>query len=381
MVMSCLMFGLTPLASPAADPFRLDVVRGDGTAFTLRWPASDPAFVLESTESLGPGLRWQNVPGSPTRSGASFSLLVQAANGPRFFRLRESAALAPTRILETSPGHGESGVAVTRETVFRLAAPLADGTTLGREDLAADVGGRPVLARAELSYDRRTITLFYLENLPGSARVRVTLDAARLLDNTGRALDADADGQPGGRRVLEFDTAGVTGVPNTAVIGTVYASERNPDGSNRPLANVTITVDGAEETLRTTTDATGVFVLNPAPAGRFFVHVDGRTAVGSQWPGGAYCPFVGKAWEAVAGSLTNRAGGNGEIFLPRIASDTLIAVSSTSDTRVTFSPAVLADNPALNGVELEVPANALFSDSGLRGGRVGIAPVPPDRLP
>ncbi len=42
---------------------------------------------------------------------------------------------------------------------------------------------------------------------------------------------------------------------------------------------------------------------------------------------------------------------------------------------------MLAANPALAGVEIMVPANALFADSGARGGRVGIAPVPADRLP
>jgi hypothetical protein len=111
------------------------------------------------------------------------------------------------------------------------------------------------------------------------------------------------------------------------------------------------------------------------------VHVDGRTAFGSQWPGGAYYPFVGKAWETIAGRTNNLAGGSGEIFLPLIQSDALRSVSTTEDTKVTFAPSVLAANPALAGVEVNVPANALFSDNGTRGGKVGIAPVPPDRLP
>jgi hypothetical protein len=42
----------------------------------------------------------------------------------------------------------------------------------------------------------------------------------------------------------------------------------------------------------------------------------------------------------------------------------------------------VSTDPALAGVAITVPANSLFSDSGARGGgRVGIAPVPPDRLP
>ena len=245
----------------------------------------------------------------------------------------------------------------------------------------AEFGGRHLLARPELSSDRKTATLFYLENLPASARVRVRLNGAQLRDSSGKPLDADGDGQPGGKRVLEFNTAGITGLPGTAVIGHVFASEKNSDGSNKPLANVTVTVDGAEESLRTATDASGAFTLSPAPAGRFFVHVDGRTSMGSQWPGGAYYPFVGKAWDAVPGRTNNLAGGSGEIFLPLIQADALKTVSATEETKITFVPSVLAANPALAGVEIMVPANALFSDNGARGGKVGIAPVPPDRLP
>src|SRR6266513_2002366 len=74
------------------------------------------------------------------------------------------------------------------------------------------------------------------------------------------------------------------------------------------------------------------------------MHIDGRTvaddAAGIHYPDKAYYPFVGKAWEATAGREDNLAG-----------------------------------------VSITVPANSLFSDDGTRGGKVGIAPVPPDRLP
>jgi hypothetical protein len=359
----------------------LEVRSGTDASVTLRWPASSPGFALESTPALGSTANWTAVSTPPTPSGIHFQVTVRPGDQARFFRLRQTLGPTTTAVADVSPGFGETGVAVTRETIVRFTAPLAPTTALTLGDLHAEVGGRQVLARTELSTDRRTATLFYLENLPGSSRVRVTLDGTRLLDAAGRALDADGDGQPGGIRVLEFTTAAIIGLPNTIVRGRVFASEKNPDGSNRPLEAVTITVDGAEETLRTVTDADGSFVLSPAPAGRFFVHVDGRTAAGSQWPGGAYYPFVGKAWEAIAGFTNNLAGGSGEVFLPRIQSDALQQVSETSETRIRFSGEVLASNPALAGVEVSVPANSLFSDNGARGGRVGIAPVPPDRLP
>jgi hypothetical protein len=226
--------------------------------------------------------------------------------------------------------------------------------------------------------------LFYLEPIPGSARLSVTLDGTGLKDELGQDVDADGDGQPGGVKTIHFDTYSTTPVPGTAVTGHVYASARVPDGkgglTNKPLERVTITVDGAEETLRATTDAQGVFTLN-CPSGRFFVHVDGRTEIESDWPNGGYYPFIGKAWEAVPGRSDNLASGTGEIFLPWMTAGTLQPVSATQDTPITFAPEVLAANPQLQGVPITVPANSLFSDKGTRGGRVGIAPVAPDRLP
>jgi hypothetical protein len=360
---------------------KLTATLGANASLTLSWSTTDAGYLLESTPALGATATWVAVGGTASQVDERFSFVVSPAGQARFYRLRQTGEAAVTRIAGTSPVLGETGVAGTREAVFRLSGPLGAGVALSTADLHAELGDRPLLVRPELSSDRRTATLFYLETLPGNARVRVTLDAERLLDASGKALDADGDGQPGGVRVLEYDTAGTFGMTNTGVIGKVFASEKNADGSNRPLENVTITVDGAEETLRTVTDATGSFALTPAPTGRFFVHVDGRTAVGSQWPGGSYYPFVGKAWEALPGVVTNLAGGTGEIFLPQIQSDALRSVSATTETKVTFSASVLATNPSLAGVEVEVPANALFSDSGVRGGRVGIAPVAPDRLP
>jgi hypothetical protein len=300
---------------------------------------------------------------------------------------------------ESSPANGERGVAVTRETVLHFTQPLAAGTVLDAARLFAEFGGRRILSRPELSGDRRKATLFYLENLPGSARVRVTLDGHGLRDALDRAVDFDGDGQPGGSAVLTFDTLSLSPIPGTAVIGHVFAAEvpsgRDPGGNalDQPLAGVTITVDGAEQTMRAVTDAAGFFKLEPVPAGRFFVHIDGRTvtnlAAGVRYPDLAYYPFVGKAWDAAAGVTDNLAGGRddtaagatGKIYLPLIHAGTLRPVSMTADTAVVFPPEVIAANPALAGVSLTVPANALFNDTGARGGRVGIAPVPPDRLP
>lgn len=296
-----------------------------------------------------------------------------------------STANALATTFTSSPAAGEADVAVTRETTLYFSSPLSQAATPLTNAVYATFGGRRLLTRLELSGDRRKASLFYQENLPGSARVQVTVDGDLLPDAGGRKVDADRDGMEGGKGQFHFDTVNLTAAPGVVVVGQVFASELATSGGvgtpqNRPLAGVTITVDGREQDLRAVTDAEGRFTLSPAPIGTFFVHIDGRTAVGSTWPGGAYYPFVGKAWDAAAGR-TNLAGGTGVIYLPLIPAGALQAVSASQPTSVQFTPEVLARNPELAGVEVRVPANALFNDSGTRGGRVGIAPVPRDRLP
>ena len=199
-------------------------------------------------------------------------------------------------------------------------------------------------------------------------------------------IDPDGDGDPGGVATRSFQTFNSTPLPNTGVVGYVYASEPSVGGHgtnivNHPLQGVTITVDGQEQNLRTWTDANGYFSLNPCPPGRFFVKIDGRTSFESVYPKGTYYPFVGKAWEALPGKSNNLAGGTGVIYLPLIAKGTLQPVSLTTNTTIKFAPSILATNPSLAGVSITVPANSLYANDGTRGGRVGIAPVPPDRLP
>ncbi|MCI0539531.1 MAG: Ig-like domain-containing protein, partial [Verrucomicrobiales bacterium] len=378
LALTCIAYSLA--AQVSAPPRLSSALAGTGN-IELSWISAGGDFVLERTSSLRPPVSWQSLPQTPVRQEDRFSLTLVPAEGVQFYRLRQGASGGGTHVAETSPSDGESGVAVTRETILRFSAPLAPNTMLTSDRLFAEAGGRRILSRAELSGDLRTATLFYLENLPASARVVVTLDGDGLNDFSGAALDADDDGKAGGVFQSGFTTGGTIGLPGTAVIGHVFASEKNADGSNRPLRGAIVTVDGAEESLRTETDESGFFKLEPSPAGRFFVHVDGRTAVGSSWPIGAYYPFVGKAWQAAAGRTNNLAGGSGEIFLPLIQSDALRSVSTTEETKISFSQSVLANNPNLAGVEITVPPNALFSDNGVRGGKVGMAPVPADRLP
>lgn len=373
------VLGATLLAG-TPDPLPLPAVQTTRLAsghVRLDWESPIPRFVVEYADRLDPSLTWRRSSATVTTEGSIHAAVLDAGtSSARFFRLR----LPLTSLASTSPARGEQGVSLGRETLLHFTAPLAATAQFTVTNLHATFGGRKLLTRCELSSDRRRVSLFYLEPLPGNARVSVFLDSTDLQDELGLPVDGDGDGAPGGTALVWFDTLNLTPVSGTAVIGRVFAA--HTDGSdNLPLAGVTISVDGREQDLRAVTDAEGRFQLAPVPAGRFFVHIDGRTATASRYPDGAYYPAVGKAWDAVAGVSTNLAGGSGEIFLPLIQPDTLQPASAIAPTVVGFSASVTATNPALAAARITVPPNALFSDDGSRGGRIGMAPVPPTRLP
>ena len=284
----------------------------------------------------------------------------------------------------SSPVDGEGGVAVTRETILEFDRPIR-AASVTATNIYATFGTTPLKARLHHSADGKRVTLFYTEPLPASARIQVTVNGDGLVDDAGHPIDADKNGVAGGVGQISFDTLSLTVVTDTSVCGRVFASElasataANHESSsavNMPLNGVRISVDGQATTLQTTTDAMGNFCLDPAPIGRFFVHIDGRTATNSV-PSGAYYPTVGKAWTSRPGQQSNV----GDIFLPLIEPGVLQPVSTNSETRITFPPAVVQEFPRLAGTEIMVPAGALFADDGQVGGQVGISPVDPARLP
>lgn len=294
----------------------------------------------------------------------------------------------PAKLVSSSPASGEDHVAVTRETILTFSAAI-DPATVNASSIRAEFGAASLTARYEISPDQKTVTLFYDPPLPPSARVRVTVKGDLLKDAAGRLVDADGNALAGGTAKIDFDTLILTRVAGTRVAGRVFASEMSALGGpavNTPLEGVRVSVAGADGTIFAITDALGDFRLQDTPAGTFFVHIDGRTVTSAlvdgkptatQYPDGYYYPIVSKAWTSVAGTEINI----GEIYLPLIIPGTLRPTSPTQDTFVDFPPGVLQRNPEFAGVSVTVPANSLFGDNGARGGQVGIAPVPPDRIP
>ncbi|MCG3196502.1 MAG: hypothetical protein GHCLOJNM_00978 [bacterium] len=295
-----------------------------------------------------------------------------------------------TRMDSTSPLKNETDIAITRETILRFSGPL-DMSTVNGDSVFAEFGGALLGTRLHVSPDKQTVTLFYNDPLPPSARIRVKVDGGKLKNERGLLVDVDRDGFPGGVEFIDFDTLTLTTLPGTAVCGRVFASElATPKGAtnplNIPLEGVRISVDGMENTLFADTDALGNFRLEPAPAGKFFVHIDGRTVTGAlidgvtittSYPEGYYYPFVGKAWD----SLPGREANIGNVYLPLVIPGTLRPVSATQETMIPFPDQVLAEHPEFAGAQVIVPPDSLYADDGTRGGMVGIAPVPPDRMP
>ena len=195
---------------------------------------------------------------------------------------------------------------------------------------------------------------------------------------------------------MSFSTLATSPLPNTAVCGRVFASEfeegTESTAVNRPLGGVIITVDTRND-LIAVTDSSGNFVLDPCPANRFFVHIDGRHLSHPNHTG-SYYPFVGKAWGtclmsfsvsepyllSLLVSVPQQLTSVGDVYLPMVVQGTLQTVSNHEATDI-FFPAVFRQDLRYQNVKITVPAGALMADNGTKGGMVGIAPVDPTRLP
>jgi len=165
--------GILPGAHAQEEP-TLAVAWLTNNSVQLEWTQVETPFIVQEATSLGGLSAWHQVSQPVVRAGDSLSLTLPASDTSRFFRLSTASLTHP---VQTSPSTGETGVSVNRETIFRFDHALAADTLLDPTNVYAEFGGRRYLSRVELSSDRKTVTLFHLEPLPGNARVRVTFDA------------------------------------------------------------------------------------------------------------------------------------------------------------------------------------------------------------
>lgn len=294
-------------------------------------------------------------------------------------------------IVDTSPFNLETGVSVTRETIIYLNGAI-DPLTVNPQSIQAVFADQQLEYRIHVSPDNKRIILFYQNPLPSMARIRVSIDGDQVISSDGIPIDADRDGVPGGIGMIEFETASFDTTVDQAVTGRVFSTELlalpgSVESINLPLEGVTISVKGRENELVAVTDATGNFRLQPVPAGRFFVQIDGRTVdfiivnkipIATRYPEGPYLPLLETDWEVQPGASETNIG---SIYLPMVAAQTLQPVQPNQETTVSLPPGVLAKYPHLSGSSITVPANSMFLNDGTRGGSVGLAPLPPTRLP
>ncbi len=181
------------------------------------------------------------------------------------------------QIAEFSPADGEEMVSLDRETIVRFSGQV-DPATVNADSFYLIANGERLPGTIRVSSTERFATFFYANSLPPSTEVRVVVEGDQIRDRDGVALDADGDGNPGGRGMASFRTLPLTRIPGTNLFGFVYdAYNKNSDGSNIPIVGATIRVDAFPEA-NAVTDANGRFELDNMPAPEFFVHVDGSTA-------------------------------------------------------------------------------------------------------
>lgn len=301
----------------------------------------------------------------------------------RFYRVRlEQQELAPI-LTEISPADGEEMVNVTRETVIRFNEPM-DPESIRLDSFRLVANGEVVPGRIVVSSTERFATYFYESSLPASTEVRVVVDGDQIVGGSGVALDADGDGEPGGRREVEFRTLPLTRIAGTDVFGFVRDSF-----TGEPIEGATIRVDAFPEA-NAVTDENGRFLLEDMPAPEFFVHVDGSTAV--NLPDGLTYPNVGKPFHSVPGQTVQLEmdGEAFDIFLPPMAEEDWQLLSSKGSTDIGFGsdgtsrleemfPEV--DSEAWDQMQVTIAPNAAVDEEGNVATQGTVIPVPSERLP
>jgi len=100
-------------------------------------------------------------------------------NNLDFFALSLNWKSDYTYIQETNPRNGENNVSLTRELILRFSNPL-DETTITDQAIYATFAKDRIPGHLHSSKDKRTITLFFKEPLPSSARIRLTVNGSLL---------------------------------------------------------------------------------------------------------------------------------------------------------------------------------------------------------
>jgi len=183
----------------------------DGAVVDIVAPESGTSY-----ESSDPGVVTVSDSGVLTAIADGTAVVVVANAG--FEAIVDVVVLDPVGVESVAPMPGEDLVSPVRDIIVRFDDPI-DPRSLREDSIVISAEGEVVAADRFVSPTARFVTFVPLAAFSPSSRVRIVVDGDRLVGNDGVAVDADGDGEPGGRFTSEFTTLPLTRIPGTHVHG------------------------------------------------------------------------------------------------------------------------------------------------------------------
>jgi RHS repeat-associated protein len=291
-------------------------------------------------------------------------------------------------VVASSPGHGDADVPVDARLAIRFSSPMAPASVAsGSVSLAGPDG--PVDAVVVPAEVGRLAFIWPMGPLAPDTRYRLTVDGAVTADSRPLARfamsfatakeqpapDVDTENEewepdPADRRRWRTDRPDSPWQmlpPLQAPTGATALAGQALTLAGRPLADVTLTIDGRTAQ----TDRTGRFLLelDNVRGGRHELEIEGATA---NRPGRTYGFF--EAGVSVAVGRTSVLPYT--IWMPKIDTAHTVTISSPTTADVVIT------TPKIPGLELHLPRGSVIKDRhGKVVREVNITPIPVDRPP
>lgn len=294
-----------------------------------------------------------------SRSGVGNNVVEATAtgfDGTAVFAHSGTATGARRIVVDT--GNGQTGV-----TGQRLPLPfVAIVTDEGHNRL----GGVPITFSVRQGGGSINGLTSLATTSDSDGRVAAVLTLGRQEGFDNNVVEATFAGNPG-QPAAFLASAKVPADPAATRISGVVLNN-----SNKPIAGVTMRLfrthhgTGVAEQVvpAVQTDASGNFVIHPAPIGTFKLMADGSTAPQGPWP-------------TLEFDLVTIAGQNNDvglpIYLPELDTVNRLCVSETTGGTLTL--------PQVPGFSLAVAAGSATFPGGARAGCVSVTPVNGDKVP